>query len=256
MSEDNQQSIAGLTGTPKTMFILGASMGVGAMALLGLIAVIMLMMNGANIGLAKGDKAPVVEDPNAVVNQPQAEDPTQQEYGPVPEVADGDHVTGKSDAKVTLIEYSDFECPYCSRHKESIDQALKDFPNDVRLVYRHFPLTSIHDMAQKAAVASECASNQGKFWEMHNKLFALSAGTGLTVDAMKAAAKEIGLNTATFDTCLDNDETLDAVTADYQGGIGAGVGGTPATFVNGEIVEGAIPYTDLKRAIQAAGGQS
>ncbi|MCW1892341.1 MAG: DsbA family protein [Candidatus Uhrbacteria bacterium] len=247
---NNSDSVAGLTGSPKTMFILGLAVGVGAMAILALICTMMLIVKG---NLSIGGKAAAPSAPSAPLDpsDPQAQAPTQP-AGPVPEVTGEDHVKGNANAKVTLIEYSDFECPYCAKHNPSIDQALKDFPNDVRVIYRHFPL-SFHPNAQKAAVASECAAKQGKFWEMHDGLFKMAETEGLTIEGMRKLAGDLKLNTGDFNTCLDGDETLARVEADYNGGVAAGVSGTPGTFVNGKIVEGAVPYASFKQAIVAAG---
>jgi protein-disulfide isomerase len=247
----NQDSVAGLTGSPKTMFILGLAVGVGSMAVLALVCTTTLIIKGVNFPTAQA-AAPTVTAPTADPSaDPTAQAPTQP-AGPVPEVTGDDHVRGKADAKVTLIEYSDFECPYCAKHIASVDQALKDFPNDVRVVYRHFPL-SFHPNAQKAAVASECAAKQGKFWEMHDELFKMAETEGLSVDGMKKLAGDLGLNTNDFNTCLDGDQTLDRVQSDYDNGVTAGVSGTPATFINGSLVEGAVPYASFKQAVVAAG---
>lgn len=247
---NNQDSVAGLTGSPKTMFILGLAVGVGAMAILALICTMMLIVKG---NLSIGGKAAAPSAPSAPLDpsDPQAQAPTQP-AGPVPEVTGEDHVKGNANAKVTLIEYSDFECPYCAKHNPSIDQALKDFPNDVRVIFRHFPL-SFHPNAQKAAVASECAAKQGKFWEMHDGLFKMAETEGLSIEGMRKLAGDLKLNTGDFNVCLDGDETLGRVESDYNGGVAAGVSGTPGTFVNGKIVEGAVPYASFKQAIVAAG---
>lgn len=111
----------------------------------------------------------------------------------MPQITDQDHKIGATNGKVTILEYSDFECPYCSRFKtQTMDQILKSYPNDVTLVFKHFPL-SFHQNAKPAAVASECANAQGKFWEMYDKLFTLSGASKLTLDNIKAAAVELGL---------------------------------------------------------------
>src|SRR5512133_1749105 len=252
-----QELVFGLDGGPKTMFILGLAVGIGSMALLALIAIISMLLNGSDFNLAKGTSA-AANNPAAVVdntnNQPAAEQPA---AGPVPEVTDADHIRGKADAKVTIIEYSDFQCPYCQRHTDTIKQTLTAFPNDVRVVFRHFPLTSIHPFAQKAAEASECANKQGKFWDMHDQLFVLSASdAGLSIDGMKKIASDLKLDTNAFNTCLDSGETAAIIDASAVGGSSAGVTGTPANFVNGELMEGALPFDTFKQAIQQAGGKS
>lgn len=236
-------------GGAKTMFFSGLFLGVAVSAVIGF---------GLTFSLMAGGKLPALG--NTAVNNPTiptVNDPTvpTAPAGPVKPVDEKvDHIKGAKDAKVTLVEYSDFECPFCSRHLPSIDQALKDFPQDVRLVYRHYPLSAIHPEAQKAAEASECAAKLGgndKFWQMHDQLFAKqqTLGTQTYLDIAKA----IGLNEGNFKTCLDSGEMAGRVNMDTTEGQTAGVEGTPATFVNGQLISGAVPYAQLKAAIQAAG---
>jgi len=259
LNEQSQDSVYGLTGTPKTMFFLGLSMGVGSMAVIALVATVVFMVNGPVNVFAKGSNeiaAPVdVVDAAGGQVAPPAEDVPP--AAPVPAVTKDDHVKGKDNAKVTLIEYSDFQCPYCVRHEETLKAVVEKYPNDVRIIYRHFPLSSLHPLAQKAAEASECASAQGKFWEMHEKIFALtdSAG-GLTIDGMKAAAKDLKLDEGKFNTCLDKGEMASKVSKMYQDGMAAGVSGTPAVFINGQIIEGAVPLEQFESMVKAAGAQS
>jgi protein-disulfide isomerase len=193
---------------------------------------------------------PNLPSPSADPGAPQPTVPSK----PVKEVGPEDHIRGNKNAKVTLIEYSDYECPFCKRHEPSMAQALKDFPNDVRVVYRHYPLTSIHPNAQKAAEAAECANKLGgndAFWKMHDKMFEISPA--LSPDALVAAAKGLGLNEANFKKCLDSGEMAARVDADVASGNDSGVEGTPATFINGQLVSGAVPYASMKAQIQAAG---
>ncbi len=136
---------------------------------------------------------------------------------------------GKSDAKVILVEYSDFQCPYCSRGKATVDQVEGNY-SDLKLIFRQFPLpASMHPNAQKAAEASECAGKQGKFWEMYDRLFANQSA--LSVADLKASAAQLGLNTATFNACLDNSETASLVSAQAAEGSAIGVQGTPSFLV-------------------------
>lgn len=254
-----QDSIAGLSGTPKTMFVLGLSVGIGTMAVLALVFMMSLMTNGSEgLFAARADNS---DAPYAAAADPSAADaaadPTQAAAAaPVPDVTNADHVRGSATAKVTLIEYSDFECPYCSRHLDTINQLLADYPNDIRLVYRHFPLTSLHQYAEMAAEASECAADQGKFWEMHDALFTLASETGLSESGIKGLANSIGLDATTFNNCLDNGEKIDVIAAQYQAGAAAGVSGTPATFVNGMLVEGAVPLSTFVQIVESEGASS
>ncbi|OGY41863.1 MAG: hypothetical protein A2Y82_05405 [Candidatus Buchananbacteria bacterium RBG_13_36_9] len=110
----------------------------------------------------------------------------------MPQITDSDHVTGAKNGKITIVEFSDFECPYCGSYKTTLDEILKNYPNDVTLVFKHFPL-SFHQYAKKAAIASECANESGKFWEMYDKLFALNASSTLNSENISKAAMEIGL---------------------------------------------------------------
>ncbi|MFH0804589.1 MAG: thioredoxin domain-containing protein [Patescibacteria group bacterium] len=160
-----------------------------------------------------------------------------------------DHVRGDSTAAVTLVAYSDFQCPYCSAVNPTIEKVLADYPGQVRLVFRHFPL-SFHENAQKAAEASECASVQGKFWEMHDKMFANQSK--LTIADLKGYAKELGLNATKFNSCLDDGTYASKVQTDETQGGQYGVNGTPATFVNGTLISGAVPYAQFKAAVDSA----
>jgi len=110
----------------------------------------------------------------------------------MPQITESDHVTGAKNGKITIVEFSDFECPYCGRHKTTTDQILQNYKDDVTLVFKHFPL-SFHQYAKQAAVASECANEQGKFWEMYDKLFELNNKQTLNTENIKKAAVEIGL---------------------------------------------------------------
>ncbi|MDP2684351.1 MAG: DsbA family protein [bacterium] len=173
---------------------------------------------------------------------------------PTPTVADvevraDDYIRGDKNAPVTLVEWSDFECPFCSRVLPSLEKVLEDYDGQVRLIYRHFPL-SFHANAQKAAEASECAGDQGKFWEMHDIMF--ENQSSIAVDDLKGYAKELGLNTSTFNDCLDNDTHAQKVKDDFTEGTQVGVQGTPATFVNGTMISGAQPYESFAAAIDAA----
>lgn len=243
--------------SPKTTFLTGLFLGISVSSLVALLA-ILLMLTGGKMG---GQVA--VNTPPAVQQQPPAADPTAQQQPPAQPVAavtDKDHIRGPKDAKVTLIEYSDFQCPFCGRHEPTIEKVLKDFPKDVRLVYRHYPL-SFHQNAQKSAEASECAAKLGggdAFWAMHDKLFAANDALNgaIGADFYTNIAKDLHLDVAKFKTCLDSGETASIVSADTTTGNNSGVEGTPATFVNGKLVSGAVPYETFKAAVVAAGAKN
>lgn len=163
---------------------------------------------------------------------------------------DGDHVLGNPNAKVTLIEYSDFQCPFCGRlFLETLPKIKENFVKSgkVKFIYRHFPLRSIHTNAQKAAEASECASEQGKFWEYHDLIF--QRQNLMSEESFKSWAKELGLNSEKFNSCLGSGKYAPRIDVDYNEGIALGINGTPATFVNGKLISGAMPYEEFERMI-------
>lgn len=162
------------------------------------------------------------------------------------EVAAEGPARGPENAKITIVEFSDFECPFCSRAKTTVDEVLAAYPNDVRLVFRQFPL-GFHKRAQKAAEAALCASEQNKFWEYHDALF--GAQDKLEVADLKAAAATLGLDATAFNTCLDSGKKAEVVTKDMEAGKKAGVSGTPAFFINGVFLSGAQPVDEFKKVI-------
>jgi protein-disulfide isomerase len=164
---------------------------------------------------------------------------------------------GNDSAKVVVVEFSDFQCPYCGNAaRDAVAQIERDYVNTgkVKLVFKHFPLTQMHQYAQKAAEAAECAKDQGKFWEMHDKLFSNQAA--LTVDDLKRYASDLGLNTAEFNQCLDSGAKTQFVQNDIAYGTQLGVTGTPTFYINGNQIVGAQPYATFKQAIDTALGAS
>jgi protein-disulfide isomerase len=153
---------------------------------------------------------------------------------------------GPKDAPVTIVEFSDFECPYCGSAFETVEQVMNAYAGKVRLVYRQFPL-SFHPHAAKAAEASLCAADQGKFWEYHDVLF--KNQKKLEPTDLKAHATEVGMDAQKFGQCLESGEKKKAVDADQQAGLAAGVGGTPAFFINGIFLNGAQPIDEFKKVI-------
>jgi protein-disulfide isomerase len=164
---------------------------------------------------------------------------------------DDDAILGNKDAEVTMVEFSDYECPYCGRHfSQTYPQIKKEYVDTgkVRIVFRDFPL-SFHPNAQKAAEAAECAGEQGKYYEMHDKLF--TNQKALDVNSLKAYAQQIGLNIGKFNSCLDSGQMAGEIRKDMTDGQSYGVQGTPGFFVNGAFISGAQPYEVFKQAIDA-----
>ncbi|KKP81257.1 MAG: Periplasmic thiol:disulfide interchange protein DsbA [Parcubacteria group bacterium GW2011_GWB1_35_5] len=160
--------------------------------------------------------------------------------------------------KVELVEFSDFQCPFCQRFYNDAYKKIKETyvdTNKVKFTFRHYPL-SFHQNAQKSAEASECANDQNKFWQYHDILFENSDadGNGLNVTDLKRYAANLGLNTAQFNACLDSGEKADEVKKDFAEGQRLGVNGTPTLYVNGKPVIGAQPFSVFQEAIEEALG--
>ena len=165
-------------------------------------------------------------------------------------IRNGEYIRGNPNAKVTIIEFSDYECPFCQRFHTTVKQALIDYPDDVNWVYRHFPLDSIHPNARPAAEASECAGEQGKFWEFSDAMFEDQGSLGSNFYVQVATNN--GLNMNQFNECVSSRKYQDKVESDLQEGLATGVNGTPGSFVNGRSIAGAVPYANLKAAIDDA----
>ncbi len=154
---------------------------------------------------------------------------------------------GPADAPVTIVEFSDFECPYCLGLLGTIRDIQQNYADEVRLVYRQFPLVDIHPYAQKAAEASLCAEQHGKFWEMHDLMF--EDQTGLSIEALAEKALILGLDETEFLECLLTSESAERVKTDVKAGALAGVTGTPALFINGRALVGSVPYARIAEII-------
>ena len=158
-----------------------------------------------------------------------------------------DPAFGSRNATVEIVEFSDFQCPFCQRLNGTLEQLKADYGDDVRLVFKDYPLPN-HAQAFKAAEAGNCAHEQGKFWELHDVMF--SSQSELEVADLKRHAGELGLDQASFDTCLDSGRFAAAVSADLRLGQGVGVSSTPTVFINGRAVMGAAPYDVFAEIVQ------
>jgi len=169
---------------------------------------------------------------------------------PKVEVAATGPSKGPEAAPITIVEFSDFQCPYCARAEATVKDllGLEKYKGKLRLVYRDYPLPS-HNLAPKAAEAAHCAGDQGKYWEMHGKLFATTPK--LEVTDLKAYARELSLDTGRFDKCLESGEKAKTVTDHAKAGEEAGVRGTPAFFINGRLISGAQPMAAFTAIIDA-----
>lgn len=153
------------------------------------------------------------------------------------------------DAWVTVIEFADFECRYCGDAQSTIRAVGEARPN-VRWVFKHFPLTSIHSRALPAALAAECANAQGKFWEMHDTLFANQSRLG--EGSLVSYAEALGLDMAAWDSCRTASDATSRISEDFDLGLSVGVAGTPTFFVNGSVLPGAYPAQEIVGRIDEA----
>ena len=165
-------------------------------------------------------------------------------------VSKRDHIQGSSSAPVTLVEYGDYQCPFCGDTYPVIKKLQMHFGDQLRFVFRNFPLVRIHAYAQRAAEAAEAADAQGKFWEMHDYLY--EHQDALDAENLMHAADALGLDKVKFDREIAEHFHLGRVQGDIQSGIDSGVGGTPTTFVNGVRNDGEDDYETLKAKIEEA----
>lgn len=241
----------------KPSFFFGLVSGVAGVSIISLV----LLLGGvfpAPRGSAAGPSTPPaavpsVPTPSVPAPLPPAGDP--------PPVTDADHIRGDKNAKVTLIEYSDFECPFCKRFHPTMQQALQEFGGQVRWVYRHFPL-SFHDpLATTQAEAVECANElagNDAFWKFSDRIFETTAsnGNGMTVDQLYGIARDLELDETRFRTCLESGKYRQHIRDEIAAGSAAGITGTPGTFLvdengNSQLISGAQPYEVVRAAIQS-----
>lgn len=178
--------------------------------------------------------------------------------GPKIDLSKDDHFRGSKKPKAYFVTFSDFQCPYCQNFHSTMKQALDVYGDNIAWVMRHFPL-SFHEQAAPAAIASECASEQGKFWEYADLMFENMVGDGsaLQTDDLKNYASLLGLDEDRFNSCLIDKKYEAKVMEQMQTGIDAGVQGTPATIIikadgSTKLIEGALPFEQIKPEIDKA----
>lgn len=255
-----------LTTPVSRIFTFGNSLLLAAVVLLALVAFMLgalwqkienLEKKGAtNVVAQQGQQAAPVPAKKSPLEAQKVSD-----VG-ISEVTNKDHVQGAESAKVTWIEYSDLECPFCKKIHPDVQKLMSDYSGQIRWVYRHFPLTSLHPNAQKAAEASECAAELAgpkAFWTFTDNVFA-AAVHDVTPDALEKIATGMGINLTAFKSCVDSGKYADRVKEDVTTGSTAGVTGTPKNFVldgNGNVyvIDGALPYATLKQVVDKALGK-
>jgi protein-disulfide isomerase len=165
-------------------------------------------------------------------------------------VGAGDHAQGPEDAPVTLVEYGDYQCPYCADMHSMIQSIAAKMGNKLRFVFRHMPLNEVHPYAQYAAEAAEAAAAQGKFWEMHAAIYEQQSDLGS--DLLHQLAMRLGLDISRFEADLDARRYRPRVKRDFMGGMRSGVASTPAFFINGERYDGILEQRALLAALLAS----
>lgn len=185
----------------------------------------------------------------------------QKAVGQVRAVTNSDHIRGPKNAKVTVIEYSDLECPFCKRFHATMQQLLKEYPNDVRWVYRHFPLDALHAKARREAEATECAGELGgsdKFWAYTDRLFEVTpSNNNLDEGELPKIAEFVGINRTKFESCLVSGKYAQHVADDVADAQAAGGRGTPYSVIMGADgqklpLSGAQPYEAVKQLVEQA----
>lgn len=169
-----------------------------------------------------------------------------------PPVSDRDHRQGPDDAPLQLVEYGDYECPFCGEAYPIIKRVQRDFGDKLQFVFRNFPLTTAHPYAQQAAEAAESAGAHGKFWEMHDAIY--ENQSDLTTDSLARIASSIGLDPKIMLSDLSSGKFEDRVYEDFMSGVRSGVSGTPAFFIDGTLYDGPWDFDGLIAALGSAAG--
>ena len=222
-------------------FMLGFFAGLALVSAIGFFVLLAVVFGG--------DKKTEVTPTNVAAEENTVVDNTA-DVLPVRAIDKDDNYQGDLKAKVQLIVYDDFECPYCLRHEATLKQIMAEYGDKIVYAFRHFPL-SFHENAQKAAEASECAAEQGKFWEMHDQIFADNEASTMGVEQFIKDAKSLGLNVDKFTTCLNSGKYAEKIQNSMNEAATFGVKGTPGNFINGQLLSGALPYEQLKAVIDA-----
>ncbi len=245
--------------TPKQNFIIGIGAALWLFFIIGFFVLLTVVLRGGDLSVSKS---------GAIVNnQPVAVSPTQDDLAPQPSgdirlaaVTDEDWIKGKKNAKVSVVEYSDTECPGCKRFHPTMQRVIQEYPNDVNWIYRHFPLASIHSKAPKEAEATECAGalagNDG-FWKYIDRLFEITpSNNDLDLAQLPQIAEDVGINRKKFEACLNSGTYAKKVQDQANDAVTAGGQGTPYSVVvvgDKKIpVSGAVPFEQLKTIIDSA----
>lgn len=239
----------------RTAFWGGAAVGAGVLFAIGFIVLLILMWKGVPFNASATDETTKTTNtniqPTTTNTAPQPTDEIQ-----LAAITDEDWIRGNKNAKVSVVEFSDTECPFCKKFHPTMQRLIEEYPDDVNWVYRHFPLDSLHQKARRESEATECAGEQGKFWEYLDRLFEITpSNDGLQDTQLPQIAEDVGLNVEEFETCLESGTYASKVAEDVADAQAAGGRGTPYSVVvvgDEKIpVSGAVPYEQLKTIIDS-----
>ncbi len=255
MIHDESNAKDSLTLSPKMSFVLGLVGGILVLCTIGFFILLTVVLKGGlpnqvidtTVAADSGIPTPLPSQPSDVPAE---------EVGEVDPVTADDHVRGPANAPITMIEWSDYECPFCQNFHSTMLEIMNDsdLKGNVKWVFRHYPL-SFHPQANPAALAAECAGEQGKFWEFSDKVYENQGEIGSALFSRLAA--ELKLNKSKFDSCVSSKKYQSAIDADRASGNKAGVTGTPGTVILGpdgskQLVPGALPIDAVKPMILSA----
>ena len=217
----------------------------------GLIVLALIIGFGAGLGV---DRFLLSSNPSrGDASRLEAQDGTGR-VSPIQIPVDGRAFLGPADAPVTIVEFTDYQCPYCGMHsRENLSRLMERYQDQIRYVVLNFPITSIHPGAAQAGQAAECAASQGRFWEYHDMLFQNQGSQDNK--GLKGMARQVGLDGDAFDICLDSGAQSQRVIEDYETGRSYGVRATPTFFINGRMLEGFLPFDDFKAIVDQAAKQ-
>ena len=225
-----------ITDSPKVNFFFGLILGIAVVSLAGFGYMATKSSDDFEVNLANQNNQQVAGE--------------QQDGQPTVDlqITDGDHYLGDKNARVKIFTFSDFQCPYCARHHETMHQLVDEYGDKIAWVFKQFPIAS-HPLGMPGAIASECAGEQGKFWEMSDIIF--ENQSELTEDSFAGFAVNLGMDVDQFNSCVTDNKYQDKILTDYNTGVDAGVRGTPSNFINNELVPGAVPYEQIQQLIDS-----
>ena len=253
-----KEELKGLS--PKLTFIAGMGGGLLVIFAIGFFVMLGLVVNSDNVS-AETCKVDFLDDnvaPTKVVNNPTPTPTPGNTKIALAEITSDDHIKGNPDAPITIVEFSDSECPFCRRFHNTMEEVMDEYGDKVRWVYKHAPLDSLHRKARKEAEAMECAYDQGgndAFWKFTDRLYEITpSNDGLSVDELPKIAKFAGLNVGEFNNCLDSGKFSDKVQSQLNEAQNAGLRGTPYSVIlteDGQTipVSGAYPFEQMKAMI-------